>query len=59
MLGKGAIVELPEEEPKGFLFYAVPGPKKDEKMRLNQFVHTHHFKMEGIQTARELVQPND
>ena len=41
-------------------------PKKDGKVRpvinlkkLNQFVHIHHFKMEGIQTARELVQPKD
>ena len=41
-------------------------PKKDGKVRpvinlkkLNQIVHIHHFKMEGIQTARELVQPND
>ena len=61
MLGKGAIVELPEEETqKGFYSTMFLVPKKDGKMRpvinmkkLNQFVHTHHFKMEGIQTARE------
>ena len=41
-------------------------PKKDGKMRpvinlksLNQFVMTPHFKMEGIHTVRDLIQPNN
>ena len=67
MLVKGAIVELPEEETqRGFYSTMFLVPKKDGKMRpvinlkkLNQFVDAHHFKMEGIQTARELVRPND
>ena len=67
MMGKGAIVELSwEETHTGFFSTMFLVPKKDEKMRpvinlkrLNQFVQVNHFKMEGIQTVRELVQPND
>ena len=67
MLNKGAIIKLSEREAQnGFYSNMFLIPKKDGKMRpvinlkkLNQFVHLHHFKMESIQTARELVQPNE
>ena len=41
-------------------------PKKDGGQRpvinlkaLNQFIQTHHFKMEGMHTLKEMIQPDD
>ena len=69
MMSKGAISELSAPErasQEGFYSNIFLVPKKDGKVRpvinlkkLNQFVQTYHFKMEGIQTARELVRPNN
>ena len=67
LLEKGAITELPMKEARsGFYSNMFLVPKKDGKVRpvinlkkLNQFVATHHFKMEGIHTVKDLIQPND
>ena len=67
MIEKGAIRELTRAEtPNGFFSSMFLVPKKDGKMRpvinlkrLNDFVETHHFKLEGLQTARELIRPNN
>ena len=57
---------LKDRSPGGFYSNMFLVPKKDGKMRpvinlkhLNQFVQYHHFKMEGMHTVRDLVQPND
>ena len=65
LLGKGAITEV--QNPQGRFYsniYLVP--KKDGGQRpvinlkaLNSFVHTEHFKMEGIHTLRDLVNLED
>ena len=65
LLGKGAIVEV--HNPRGgFYSNLFLVPKKEERQRpvinlktLNSFVHTEHFKMEGIHTLRDLVNPDD
>lgn len=68
MKAKGAIVELSprEAQMESFFLTIFLVPKKDGKMRpvinlkgLNQFINTPHFKMEGLQTARELIRPGN
>ena len=64
-LGKGAIAEV--HNPRGgFYSNLFLVPKKDGGQRpvinlkaLNSFVQTEHFKMEGIHTLRDLVNPED
>ena len=65
LLGKGAITEV--HNPRGgFYSNLFLVPKKDGGQRpvinlkaLNSFVQTEHFKMEGIHTLRDLVNPED
>ena len=52
--------------PSSVYFTDVPCPKKDGSMRpvfnlkgLNQFIHWEHFKMENVQTIRDLIQEGD
>ena len=67
MLQKGAREKLKHNRTQGGFYSNIfLVPKKDGKMRpvinlkaLNQFVVTRHFKMEGIHTLRDLLQPND
>ncbi len=65
LLEKGAISEVynPQDGYFSNLFLV---PKKDRGQRpvinlkgLNQFVQYEHFKMEGIQTVKDLLQPGD
>ena len=64
-LGKGAITEV--HNPQGGFYSSLfLVPKKDGGQRpvinlkaLNSLVHTEHFKMEGIHTLRDLVNPED
>ena len=63
LLGKGAIVEV--HNPRGgFYSNLFLVPKKDGGQRpvinlkaLNSFVHTEHFKMEGIRALKDLINP--
>ena len=55
-----------KEPGNGFLSNIFLVPKKDGGQRpvinlkaLNQFLHPHHFKIEGIHTLRDLVRPGD
>ena len=65
LLGKGAIKEV--HNPRGgFYSNLFLVPKKDGGQRpvinlkaLNNFVQTEHFKMEGIHTLRDIVNPED
>ncbi len=64
-LEKGAISEI--HSPRdGYFSNLFLVPKKDRGQRpvinlkdLNQFVQYEHFKMEGIQTVKDLLQPGD
>ena len=64
LLGKGAITEV--HSPRGGFYsnlFLVPkegGQRPVINLKaLNSFVHTEHFKMEGIHTLRDLVNPED
>ena len=67
MLSKGAIRRLNAKEAQsGFYSIIFLVPKKDGRMRpvinlkaLNRFVEAQHFKMEGMQSMRDLLRPND
>ena len=67
LLEKQAIMEIPVQElPNSFLSELFVIPKPNGKWRpiidlreLNHFVEAPHFKMEGIQTMRELLRPGD
>ena len=67
MLSKGAIRRLNAKEAQsGFYSNIFLVPKKDGRMRpvinlkaLNRFVEAQHFKMEGMQSMRDLLRPND
>jgi len=65
LIRKGAVREV--DSPRGG-FYSTMFlvPKKDGKQRpvinlkaLNRFVQSHHFKMEGLHTLRDLLKPGD
>jgi len=62
LLDKGAIVPVPQQEEGGFYSSLFLIPKKDGKMRpvinlkrLNSWVLTQHFKMEGMHTLQDLL----
>ena len=66
LLAKGAIVQVARDSLKGFFSTIFLIPKKDGKRRpvinlkvLNSFVVTTHFKMEGIQSVKELMVNSD
>ena len=65
LLQKGAISEVPHPQG-GFYSTLFLVPKKDGGQRpvinlkaLNQFVHPHHFKMEGVNAMKDLMKQND
>lgn len=59
LLGKGAIAVV-ENPQGGFYSNVFLVPKKDGGQRpVISFVHMEHFKMEGIHTLRDLVNPRD
>jgi len=60
---QGAVIPVPPEDKGGFYSSLFLIPKKDGRMRpvinlkwLNSWVHTQHFKMEGIHTLQDLLQ---
>jgi len=67
--GKGAITPINDvgrKREKGFYSTVFLVPKRDDKWRsvinlkdLNRFVRTAHFKMEGIQSVRDLLLESD
>jgi hypothetical protein len=64
MLQKGAVVEVPQMQ--GFYSSLFLVSKKDGGMRpvinlksLNEFIVPHHFKMEGIQTVKDLLKSGE
>ena len=67
MLSKGAIRRLNAKEAQsGFYSNIFLVPQKVGRMRpvrnpkaLNRFVEAQHFKMEGMQSMRDLLRPND
>ena len=67
MVKKQAISQLPRgQAAKGFLSQLFPVPKKDGGMRpiinlkrLNSFVQTVHFKMEGIHLLKDTLKTGD
>ena len=67
MLLKGAITELTQAEAtKGFFSSLFLVPKKNGGTRpvfnlkgLNEFIPHHHFKMEGIQTLKDILSKDD
>lgn len=65
MMAKAAIQEAPQTG-RGFLSNVFLVPKKDSGQRpvinlkaLNEFVHTEHFKMEGIHLLKDLLRKGD
>ena len=65
LLQKGAVMQV-EPQEEGFYSTLFLVPKKDGGQRpvinlkaLNGFIHTCHFKMEGIHTLKELIKPRD
>ena len=62
LLSEGAVVEITNPR-RGFYSNLFLVPKKDGGQRpvisLNSFVETQHFKIEGIHTLRDLIQPGD
>ncbi len=65
LLQKGAVVQV-EQARGGFYSTLFLVPKKDGRQRpvinlkaLNQYVQTYHFKMEGLQTLKDLIKPGD
>ena len=66
LLKKGAITVVPYGNEEGFLSQLFAVPKKNGEIRpvvnlksLNSFVKQESFKMEGIPTLKELLQPGD
>ena len=66
LLEKGAVVEIQHCPQEGFHSTLFLVPKKEGGQRpvinlkaLNCFIKTHHFKMEGIHTLKDLLQPGD
>jgi hypothetical protein len=61
MLQKGAVVEVPQMQ--GFYSSLFIVSKKDGGMinlkSLNEFIVRHHFKMEGIQTVKDLLKSGE
>ncbi len=65
LLQKGAVAQI-EQARGGFYSTLFLVPKKDGRQRpiinlkaLNQYVQTYHFKMEGLQTLKDLIKPGD
>ena len=66
LLEKEAVRSVDSWEPPGFASAVFVVPKAGGKMRpvvdlriLNSFLPYHHFKMEGIHSLRDLLQPGD
>ena len=66
LLEKGAVQEVQHQVEPGFVSRLFLVPKKGGQMRpvinlrpFNHFVAFHHFKMEGIQVVKDILQPND
>ncbi len=65
LLQKGAVAQM-QQAKGGFYSTLFLVPKKDGRQRpvinlkaLNQYVQTYHFKMEGLQTLKDLLKPGD
>ncbi len=65
LLQKGAVAQI-EQARGGFYSTLFLVPEKDGRQRpvinlkaLNKYTHTYHFKMEGLQTLKDLIKPGD